>query len=97
MDFPGTEDSEMVEVEVRAYCRVIRRARYQACHCTGVPALITAPPQRKVLESLQRHWDGLTVFVEHPDVSMDNQARHYFSRKLKWDPSDFSGEKSRGG
>ena len=24
-------------------------------------------------------------------------ARHYFSRKLKWDPSDFSGEKSRGG
>jgi hypothetical protein len=25
------------------------------------------------------------------------QARHYFSRKLKWDPSDFSGEKSRGG
>ena len=24
------------------------------------------------------------------------QARHYFSRKLKWDPSDFSGEKSRG-
>jgi dTDP-4-amino-4,6-dideoxygalactose transaminase len=25
------------------------------------------------------------------------QARHYFSRKLKWDPSDFSSEKSRGG
>jgi uncharacterized protein YyaL (SSP411 family) len=24
-------------------------------------------------------------------------ARHYFSRKLKWDPSDFSSEKSRGG
>ena len=25
------------------------------------------------------------------------QARHYFSRKLKWGPSDFSSEKSHGG
>jgi transposase len=30
------------------------------------------PPQRKVLESLKTHWDGLTVFVEHPEVPMDN-------------------------
>ena len=28
---------------------------------------------------------------------MKKQARHYFSRKLKWGPSDFSSEKSRGG
>ena len=30
------------------------------------------PQSRKVLESLERHWDGLSVFIEHPDVPMDN-------------------------
>ena len=29
---------------------------------------------RKVLESLEAHWAGLTVFVEHPEVPMDNNA-----------------------
>lgn len=27
---------------------------------------------RKTLESLREHWEGLTLFVEHPDVPMDN-------------------------
>ncbi|MFH0899466.1 MAG: IS66 family transposase [Pseudomonadota bacterium] len=31
-------------------------------------------PQRKVLKSLVSHWKGLTVFVEHPEVPMDNSA-----------------------
>jgi transposase len=30
------------------------------------------PPQRKALTSLQNHWAGLTVFVDHPNVPMDN-------------------------
>jgi transposase len=30
------------------------------------------PAPRKVLTSLQDHWPGLTVFVEHPEVPMDN-------------------------
>lgn len=29
-------------------------------------------PQRKVLTSLQNHWSGLTVFVDKPEVPMDN-------------------------
>ena len=29
---------------------------------------------RKVLSSLQAHWAGLTVFVEHPEVPLDNNA-----------------------
>jgi transposase len=29
---------------------------------------------RKVLKSLMRHWQGLTVFVEHPEVRMDNNC-----------------------
>ena len=28
--------------------------------------------QKKVLASLLEHWSGLTVFVEHPEVAMDN-------------------------
>jgi transposase len=28
--------------------------------------------QRKVLASLQNHWQGLTVFVTHPEVPLDN-------------------------
>jgi len=29
-------------------------------------------PQRKTLTSLQEHWSGLTVFVDHPEIPMDN-------------------------
>ena len=29
-------------------------------------------PQKKALTSLQEHWTGLTVFVDHPEVPMDN-------------------------
>jgi transposase len=29
-------------------------------------------PQEKTLTSLQEHWAGLTVFVDHPEVPMDN-------------------------
>jgi transposase len=32
------------------------------------------PPQRKVLTSLAEHWSGLTVFVDHPEVPMDNNT-----------------------
>ena len=30
--------------------------------------------KQKVLSSLQNHWDGLTVFVERPEVAMDNNT-----------------------
>jgi transposase len=32
------------------------------------------PARRKVLESLRHHWRGLTVFVEHPEVPLDNNT-----------------------
>jgi len=37
-------------------------------------------PQRKVLESLGNHWTGLTVFVEHPEVPMDNNTAERVQR-----------------
>jgi transposase IS66 family protein len=30
--------------------------------------------KQKVLSSLHHHWDGLTVFVERPEVAMDNNT-----------------------
>jgi transposase len=32
------------------------------------------PACRKALTSLRKHWPGLTVFVDHPEVPMDNNA-----------------------
>jgi transposase len=32
------------------------------------------PARHRVLESLRHHWSGLTVFVDHPEVPMDNNT-----------------------
>jgi transposase len=32
------------------------------------------PAQRKVLASMEAHWTGLTVFVDHPMIPMDNNT-----------------------
>src|SRR4051812_33349911 len=40
-----TEDSEQIEIEVRAYRRLIRRRRYQrTCSCANCPRTVTAAP-----------------------------------------------------
>jgi hypothetical protein len=41
------DTSDVIEVEVQAYTRRIRRSTYvrnPSCGCPGVPAVITAPP-----------------------------------------------------
>src|SRR5690606_12341625 len=38
--------------------------------------------QRKVLNSLERHWSGLTVFVDEPRVPMDNNHAERLLRNL---------------
>jgi len=35
-----------------------------------------ARPAAQVLQSMQNHWSGLTVFVEHPWVPMDNNRAY---------------------
>src|SRR5262249_52314037 len=32
------------------------------------------PAKRTVLQSMREHWEGLTLFVDHPQVPMDNNA-----------------------
>lgn len=49
-EFPGTEESETIEIEVRAHRRVIRRKRYRrTCQCPSAPGIITAPGPPRLL------------------------------------------------
>lgn len=60
-EFPGTEDSETIEIHVRAHRRVIRRRRYRrTCSCPGVPGIIAAPaPARLFAKGIV----GISVWV----------------------------------
>jgi transposase len=50
VDFPGTEDSQILEVEVRAHRRIIRRRRYRpTCGCGVHPGVVSAPPPPRVI------------------------------------------------
>src|SRR5262249_46389309 len=49
-EFPGTDDSEVLEIDVKAYRRVIRRRRYRCgCGCGVVPGIVTAPAPPRLI------------------------------------------------
>ena len=49
-EFPGTEDSEILEIEVKAHRRVVRRKRYRStCDCPNTPTILVAPPAPRVI------------------------------------------------
>jgi len=66
------EDSEGFEQRDRDLREAVTAMAAQAEQELQEPSL--HPARRKVLESLGEHWTGLTVFVEHPDVPMDNNT-----------------------
>jgi len=60
--FPGTEDSEVIEIEVHGYRRRIRRQRYHpTCACPGIPGIITTPAPPKLIPKGRY---GISVWVE---------------------------------
>jgi transposase len=60
-DFPGTEDSEILEIDVKPYRRVIRRQRYRrTCQCPGTPGILTAPPPARLIP---RGKYGVSIWV----------------------------------
>jgi transposase len=61
-EFEPTEDSEVIEIEVKAYRRVIRRKRYRpTCDCAYLPGIMTAPvPARLIPKGVL----GISVWVE---------------------------------
>jgi transposase len=61
-DFPGTEDSEVLEIEVQAYRRRIRRKRYRpTCGCEQLAGIVSAPPPARLID---RGKLGISVWVE---------------------------------
>ena len=57
-----TEDSAIIEVEVKAHVRQIKRKMYtRACSCKGSPGLITAPPAPRLIP---RSAIGVSVWTE---------------------------------
>lgn len=58
----GSEDSEILEVDVRAHRRVIGRPRYRpSCSCPGNQPIMTAPPLPRVLPKGKL---GVSVWAE---------------------------------
>jgi transposase len=49
------------------------------------------PEQEKILKSMRRHWTGLCVFVEHPEVPMDNNTAERAQRSLAVGRKNFYG------
>ncbi len=57
-----TEDSEVLEYEVRGYRRRYRRKNYKpTCHCNTLPGLITAPPPNRLIPKGKV---GISLWVE---------------------------------
>jgi transposase len=54
-----------------------------------------APEQEKILKSMRGHWEGLTLFVEHPHVPMDNNAAERALRALAVARKNFYGSRSK--
>ena len=59
----------------------------------GDPTL--AKPQAKVLQSMKNHWAGLTVFVEHPWIDMDNNKAERAARLCVVGRKNFYGSGSQ--
>ncbi len=72
-----TEDSEQIEIEVRAYRRLIRRRRYQrTCTCANCPRTVTAPPAP---ELIPKGLLGVSVWVE---ILLDKFVGHRPTERL---------------
>jgi transposase len=60
--FPGTEDSAILEIDVKAHRRIIRRRRYRpACSCGRHQGILTAPPAPRVIPKSNL---GISLWVE---------------------------------
>ena len=72
-----TEDSEQIEIDVKAYRRVIRRRRYQrTCSCADCPRTVTAPAAPKLIPK------GLLAVSVWVEILLDKFASHRPTERL---------------
>jgi len=79
----GSEDSEIVEIQVRPYIRRVKRKRYvKGCQCEGTPSIITAPPAPRVIP---KSTIGVSVWVMVLlDKYLYNRPTHRLGEDLKY-------------
>jgi len=68
---PGAE-VPMPTCEQRLLEAHVEHMRGEVARQLADPA--TVAPARKVLRSMQRHWEGLVLFVSHPWIPLDNNS-----------------------
>lgn len=82
-EFAGTEDTQVLEIEVKAYRRVIHRHRYvPACQCGCVRGIVTAPSSARLIA---RGKFGISVWTS---VLLDKFAYGRPSQRLLQDLAD---------
>ena len=82
-EFAGTEDAQVLEIEVKAYKRVIHRHRYSpTCECGCVSGIVTAPSPARLIE---RGKFGISVWTS---VLLDKFAYGRPSQRLLQDLAD---------
>jgi transposase len=82
-EFAGTEDAQVLEIEVKAYRRVIHRHRYSpACQCGCVSGIVTAPSPARLIA---RGKFGISVWTS---VLLDKFAYGRPSQRLLQDLAD---------
>ena len=82
-DFTGTEDTQVLEIEVKAYRRVIHRHRYMPrCGCGCVSGIVTAPSPARLIK---RGKFGISVWSS---VLLDKFAYGRPSQRLLQDLAD---------
>jgi len=82
-EFAGTEDTQVLEIEVKAYRRVIHRHRYSpTCQCGCVSGIVTAPSPARLIE---RGKFGISVWTS---VLLDKFAYGRPSHRLLQDLAD---------
>jgi len=80
---PGSDECEVIEVEVRAYRRRIRRPRYRrSCDCAEVPGIVSAAPPARLIA---RGKFGVSVWVS---VLLDKFLYGRPSQRLVQDLAD---------
>jgi len=81
---PGSEKFRQADAKLRDHVAEIEGVRDKECvedreHSrTESGSLIQ--DARKALESMKRHWDGLTIFLDHPEVPLDNNEAERLMR-----------------
>jgi transposase len=82
-EFAATEDAQVLEIEVKAYRRVIHRHRYSpTCECGCVSGIVTAPSPARLIE---RGKFGISVWA---CVLLDKFAYGRPSQRLLQDLAD---------